>query len=110
MKLRKFMAALLALGLTLGLAACEPAPAPDEAEDAATAGEIATAVLDVLIGDEWANRLVENPAFASSMGVTDYNGKLPSAAAEDHARPLFQHDAFLARLEVLARISLGEGD
>ncbi len=110
MKLRNFVAALLALGLTLGLAACEPAPAPDEAEDAATAGEIAVAALDVLIADEWANRLVENPAFASSMGVTDYNSKLPSAAAEDHARRLLQDEAFLSRLEGIARTSLGEED
>ncbi|MCH8863006.1 MAG: DUF885 domain-containing protein [Proteobacteria bacterium] len=106
--MRNFVAGLLVLGLTLGLAACEPAPAPDEAGDAAAAAEIAAAALDVLITDEWANRLVENPAFASSMGVTDYNGKLPMVAAEDHARRLLQDEAFLARLEAIARTSLGE--
>lgn len=110
MKLRFIGAALLAVGLTLGLAACEQTPTTGEAEEAAAAGEIATAALDVLIADEWANRLVENPTFASSMGVADYNDKLPMVAAEDHARRLLQDESFLARLEDIPRASLGAGD
>lgn len=108
MKFRFVMAALLAASMTFGLAACEPAPPPGDGDgDAAAARELAAAALEVLIADEWANRLVENPTFASSVGVSDYNDSLRSAAAGDQSRRLAQDEAFLVRLEAINRAALG---
>lgn len=106
MKFRTIIGALLALGISSGLTACGEAADQGNGE-AAEAGAIANAALDVLIADEWANRMVESPTFASAMGISDYNDRLSSVAAGDHARRLTQDEAFLARLEAISRTALG---
>ena len=62
--------------------------------------------LGQLFKDEWSNRLQENPTFATSHGVSDYNDRLQGISAADHARRLGQDKRFLARLDAIPRDTL----
>ena len=54
--------------------------------------------LDALFADEWSTRLRENPLLATSMGVSDYNDRLPGASFDDIERRRRQAAAFMDRL------------
>ncbi len=54
--------------------------------------------LDQLFADEWATRLRENPMLATSMGVNDYNDRLPGVSFDDIERRKRQAAAFMDRL------------
>lgn len=60
--------------------------------------------MDALFADEWSTRLRENPLLATSMGVSDYNDRLPGAAFDDIERRRRQAAAFMDRLD---RIDIG---
>lgn len=55
--------------------------------------------LDQLFADEWATRLRENPLLATSMGVSDYNDRLPGVAFNDIERRKRQASSFMDRLK-----------
>ena len=57
--------------------------------------------LDQLFADEWAARLRENPLLATSMGVDDYNGRLPGVSFDDIERRKRQATGFMDRLQRL---------
>ena len=65
--------------------------------------------MDALFADEWAMRLRENPLLATSMGVSDYNGRLPGASPDDIDRRRRQTAAFMDRLERIDIEALPEG-
>ncbi|MDE0245628.1 MAG: DUF885 family protein [Gammaproteobacteria bacterium] len=54
--------------------------------------------MDALFADEWSTRLRENPLLATSMGVGDYNDRLPGASFDDIERRRRQATAFMDRL------------
>ena len=60
--------------------------------------------MDALFADEWSTRLRENPLLATSMGVSDYNDRLPGASFDDIERRRRQAAAFMDRL---SRIDIG---
>jgi len=66
--------------------------------------------LDAVIKDHWAWTLEQNPTFATSLGVRDYDDRLgdPSLAAVDAA--VEKEKALLGRLEALDREALPEAD
>lgn len=65
--------------------------------------------MGALFADEWATRLRENPLLATSMGVTDYNGRLPGASPDDIDRRRRQTAAFMDRLARIDIEALPEG-
>ena len=109
------LAGLLAAGLLAG--GCSQSPqgensdARGEAGSPASAQETAEArALHALFEEEWANRLSDNPLFASRVGETAYNDRLPAIAPADHAQRLEQDRGFLARLEEVDRAALSPDD
>jgi len=85
----------------------ERAQTQPRAESSETA---AAAALHALFEEEWANRLSENPLFASRVGETAYNERLPAIAPADHARRLEQDRGFLERLQGIDRTALTPDD
>ncbi|MDE0129620.1 MAG: DUF885 domain-containing protein [Gammaproteobacteria bacterium] len=77
---------ILAILLTAGVVPAGAQPATVEQQ------------LDELFADEWATRLRENPLLATSMGVSDYNGRLPGVSIDDIERRRQQAAAFADRL------------
>ena len=77
---------ILAVPLTAGVVPAVAQPATAEQQ------------LDELFADEWATRLRENPLLATSMGVSDYNDRLPGVAVDDIERRKRQAAAFADRL------------
>lgn len=65
--------------------------------------------MDALFADEWSTRLRENPLLATSMGVSDYNDRLPGASFDDIERRRRQADAFMDRLSRIEIDALPEG-
>lgn len=64
--------------------------------------------LDTLFADEWAGRMRENPLLATSMGINDYDGQLPSVSFDDIERRKRQTVAFMDRLTRIDSIALPE--
>ena len=62
--------------------------------------------LQQLFDDEWQNQLRESPLFATSVGVHDYNDRLPSVALNDQLRREKQTQQFLERLQAIDRNAL----
>lgn len=60
-----------------------------------------------LVDREWQWRLREDPLFATSVGVHDYDDRLPSASAADQARRDVETRQFIAELDAIPRASLG---
>ena len=75
----------------------------------AAAQQAAEQQLDELFADEWATRLRENPLLATSMGVSDHNGRLPGVSFDDIERRKRQSAAFLDRLNRIGRDALPAG-
>ena len=65
--------------------------------------------MDALFADEWSTRLRENPLLATSMGVADYNHRLPGASFADIERRRRQAAAFMDRLDRIDIDALPEG-
>ena len=64
----------------------------------AAADETADAVLADVMAEHWAFTLRESPAFATSVGVNDYNDRLASVTPADRARRLAAERAYLRRV------------
>lgn len=92
----KMLLKVVILGLFIGLNA--PAFA-DETEN-----------LHQLFGDEWAQRLEDNPLTATYTGAEGYNDKLRSVTPETKKRQMEQDQAFLDRLNAIDRSALSVSD
>ncbi len=75
----------------------------DSASDAA-------ATLHDIFEREWAVRLEESPLTATSVGVHDYNDRLPTVAPTDLERRDALWRGFLAEVDAIDRESLGKED
>jgi uncharacterized protein (DUF885 family) len=85
-----------------------PALAATPAAPAAAAD--ATARLHDLFDREWRLRLKENPLFATSVGVHDYDDLLPSESLDDQRRRAAAAQAFLKELGTIDRAALSAED
>ncbi|MYA30333.1 MAG: DUF885 domain-containing protein [Gammaproteobacteria bacterium] len=77
---------VLAVLLTAGVAPAGAQPVTAEQQ------------LDELLAEEWAARLRENPLLATSMGVSDYNDRLPGVSVDDIERRKRKSVAYADRL------------
>jgi uncharacterized protein (DUF885 family) len=66
--------------------------------------------LDQLFEEAWAWRLQENPLFATSVGMHEYNDELPTVSVEAAERRLEQERTFLKRLRAIDRSALSDAD
>lgn len=66
--------------------------------------------LHALFADEWAARLARDPLFASQMGSTEYNDRLPVSSSADHERFIAEDREFLRRLQAIDTSVLGHDD
>lgn len=113
MRARGFLsvpALMLAPILALSLAACgDPPPAPGEAvtgTPAAPAPASAEARLQVLFEQTWQRRLVEDPAWATHLGVNRYNDRWEDLGAGALEASHAQDRLALERLEAIPRDDL----
>ena len=98
--------------------ACTPRETPQEKtpeektpqETETLSADAATQQLQQLFADEWSARLSQNPLFASRMGVTDYNDRLPDMSPAAQQRNLDASLGYLARLESIDRSDLTPDD
>ena len=73
-------------------------------------GQPASDSLHALFAEAWANELASWPLFATSVGVHDYNDRLPDVSPEAYAaRTEVDRDA-LDRLLSIDRSALDDGD
>jgi uncharacterized protein (DUF885 family) len=93
----------LLVALILGLIACSAKP---QALFAAAPAE----ELGSLLRDEWQYRLRQDPLFATSAGVNDYNDRLGRVRVEDIAKQQKEYDKFLARLEAIDKGGLAPAE
>jgi uncharacterized protein (DUF885 family) len=100
------LAAMSALFLVLGCSQRSDEPSAAAFEK----GDSPSSDLKALFDDEWAAQLERDPLFASSMGIRDYNHRLPVDTPENHRRFLEEDRVFLKRLESIDRSQLGAGD
>ena len=84
--------------LSLSLAACSSDGADPARE------------LHQIFEDEWAFRLREDPLFATSVGVHDFNDRLPEVSEEAEQRRVRFQEGLLARLDRIGRDRLGRKD
>ena len=70
----------------------------------------ATATLHRLFADEWAQRLRDDPLFATAVGVHEYDDRLPAATPADYARQEPQDQRFLQRLAAISRAKLSASE
>ena len=61
-----------------------------------------------LIADHWANQLAENPTFATSLGVRDYDEQLPDPSIEAYERSVQKSSSFLDRLNQIDAAQLSD--
>lgn len=80
---------LLLLGVLIGTSGCA-------VQDPSTR-------LETLFEEAWAYRLQENPLFATSAGVDDYNDELPSVSVEAQERRTDRWQSFLDELRAIER-------
>ena len=69
-----------------------------------------TARLHDLFDREWRYRLQEDPLFATSVGVHDFDDRLPSQSIADQKRRAAADRAFLEELEGIDRAKLSSED
>jgi uncharacterized protein (DUF885 family) len=93
--LRTLLLGLL-ITVTLSLALLPTANAQNDASDR----------LHQVFDEAWTYRLQENPLFATSVGVHDYNDELPEVSVEAAQRRLAQERTFLNRLQDIDRAAL----
>ena len=77
---------------------------------AAHAQQSASDALDAVIDDHWAWALEQNPTFATSLGVRDYDDRLGELSLEADAREAAKGAAFIARLEAIDADELADDD
>ena len=61
-----------------------------------------------LIADHWANELAENPTFATSLGVRDYDEQLPDPSIEAYERSVQKSRSLLDRLKQIDAAKLSD--
>ncbi len=76
----------------------------------ANAQDAPARALQGVIDDHWAWVLEENPTFATSLGVRDYDDRLGEASLEAAARRVAKGAEFIARLEAIDVEQLSPGD
>ena len=69
-----------------------------------------SAALHSLFEEAWQFRLEANPLFATSVGVHDYNNRLPEVSVEAAQAQHEQEEAFLERLRAMDRSALSRQD
>ena len=74
--------------------------------DTALAKDAAEQQLDEIIAEHWDYSLRENPTTATSVGVNDFNDRLPNVSPADNLRRLTAEQAFLRRTQDIDRTSL----
>jgi uncharacterized protein (DUF885 family) len=96
------------------VAACDAPPSVSNdaatviaTDDALTASAAAEQTLDSIIAEHWDYSLEESPTFATSVGVSDYNDRMPGVAAADQQRRLQAGQSFLARVRDIDIGALG---
>jgi uncharacterized protein (DUF885 family) len=98
------VAALTACGRTpSGPASSSPPPVSAGTKDA-------SARFADLVERNWKWRLKEDPAFATSIGVNDFNDRLEDASLTAIERRDGETKAFLAELDAIPKEALSEGD
>ena len=84
------------------LTACASAPQPPrEPAKAADAPPAAQSALAPILDDHWALTLAENPTFATSLGVRDYDTQLGDPSLAAYEAGIAARREILARLEAL---------
>ncbi|MFO0819659.1 MAG: DUF885 domain-containing protein [Pirellulales bacterium] len=63
-----------------------------------------------LLEDSWNFDVEENPLFATSLGDTRFNDRLPRETPADHARRIEKRREFLRRLEQIPRLELSSSE
>jgi uncharacterized protein (DUF885 family) len=81
---------------------CCPASQAQSAQDPSKAD----AVLRVLLADEWASRLQDDPLYATQAGVRDYDDRLPSVTPQDYKRHDERNHDYARRLAAVDRAAL----
>lgn len=66
--------------------------------------------LRILFSDEWANRMRDDPLYATQSGVRDYDDRLPSVTPADYARRDQQDAEYARRLAEVPRAALTPAD
>ncbi len=68
------------------------------ATDGMSPGAAAEQTLDAIIAEHWDYSLAESPTFATAVGVSDYNDRMPGVTAVDRQRRLQTEQSFLTRV------------
>ena len=96
------------------LAACataETAPGERDIETAPAEAQAASAsVLQPILDDHWALVLEENPTFATTLGVRDYDDRLSDPSLGAYEAGIEARRGILARLEALGEADLSDED
>ena len=56
-----------------------------------------------LLADEWKNRMINDPLYATQMGVRDYDDRLPQVTPADFQRRNHQYQDYAHRLAAINR-------
>jgi uncharacterized protein (DUF885 family) len=88
------------------IAACVVLFCPASRAQSAQDSSKADAVLRVLLADEWASRLRDDPLYATQAGVRDYDDRLPSVTPEDYKRRDERNHDYARRLAAIDRAAL----
>lgn len=86
--------------------ACAMLCCPASQADAAHEASKADTALRVLLADEWASRLQDDPLYATQEGVRDYDNLLPRVAPADHKRRDDRNHDYARRLAAIDRAGL----
>jgi uncharacterized protein (DUF885 family) len=86
--------------------ACATLCCPAGRAEPAPAGAKADAALRVLLADEWASRLQDDPLYATQEGVHDYDDRLPKVTPEDYKRRDERNQEYARRLAGIDRAAL----
>lgn len=84
--------------------------AADSGTSAATAGDERHAAFQAILDDHWALTLEENPTFATTLGVRDYDDRLPDPSLTAYNQSIDARERLLARLRRLDASRLSEED
>ncbi len=76
----------------------------------ASAQSTASDALQAVIDDHWAWSLEENPTFATSLGVRDYDDRLGSVSLDAAEKSVAKEAGFIARLEEINVDELAPGE
>ncbi len=63
-------------------------------------------LLDEIIAEHWEYSLLEDPTYATAVGVNDFNDRLPNTTQADQRRRMAAEQAFLRRTEDIDRESI----